>query len=111
MHKEKRGLRFQFSAEAEVRSEGSQQSVPARVTELSLRGCFLETSGSFADHERVRVKIFNADDCIETLADVIYTRANGVGILFADTTQHVRGVLQNWVLTALDHHAEEVSVS
>jgi hypothetical protein len=109
MHEEKRGLRFQFTAEAEVRSQGSPQSVSARVTELSLRGCFLETSGSFADHERVRVKLFNADDCIETPADVIYSRATGVGVLFADTTSHVRGVLQNWVLTALDHHAEEIT--
>lgn len=109
MHKEKRGLRFEFSAEAEARAEGSLSSSRGRVTELSLRGCFLQTSASFADQERLRVKILAPDECIETMADVIYARPNGVGLLFVDMTPHVRSVLQKWVLTALDHESEAVS--
>jgi hypothetical protein len=48
MHEEHRGLRFAFSANAEIAPEGATTAfVPTRVTELSLCGCFLETSASF----------------------------------------------------------------
>lgn len=109
MHKEQRGLRFDFTAEAEVRPERSPAATRGRVKQLSLRGCFVAAAGSFAEHERVRVKIFNGDDCLESLADVIYVRPDGLGLLFADMTPDVRGVLQKWVLTALDHQTEEVT--
>lgn len=109
MHKDKRGLRFEFNAEAEVRVGDSPASLQGRVKELSLRGCFLEVTGTFAEHERLRVKIFQSDDCIETMADVIYVRPSGVGLLFTDMTGHFRSVLQRWVLTALDHQTEEVA--
>jgi len=109
MHKEKRGLRFEFTADAEVRAEGATTSTRGRVKEVSLRGCFLEASGAFEEHQRVRVKIFHAGECLESLADVIYVRAEGLGLLFAEMTPEVRGVLQTWVLTALDRQSEEVS--
>jgi len=48
MDQERRGLRFSFSASAEAAPESAPTDfAPARVTELSLRGCFLETSASF----------------------------------------------------------------
>ena len=109
MHTDKRGLRFEFNAEAEVRAGDSPTSLQGWVKELSLRGCFLELSGSFAEHQRLRLKIFHSDDCIETMADVIYVRPPGVGLLFADMSPHFRSVLQKWVLTALDHQTEEVA--
>lgn|SRR5215467_13033770 len=108
MHKEKRGLRFDFAAEAEVRSEGATTPARGRVKELSLRGCFVEVSGVYSEHQRVRVKIFHADDCLESMADIIYVLPNGLGLLFVDMTADVRGVLQKWVLSALDRQAEEV---
>jgi len=108
MHKEKRGLRFEFTADAEVRAQGATTGTRGRVKELSLRGCFVEASGDFAEHQRVRAKIFQADECLETFADVIYVRPDGLGLLFAEMTPEVRGVLQEWVLKALDRQAEEV---
>ena len=108
MPKEKRGLRFDFTADAEVRAEGATTSTRGHVKELSLRGCFVEACGDFAEHQRVRVKIFNADDCLESFADVIYVLPNGLGLLFVDMTPGVRGVLQKWVLTALDRETEAV---
>jgi hypothetical protein len=107
MEREQRGLRFTFSADAEVRVGDSPDRLPGRVSELSLRGCFLEISGSFAEHERLRVKMFNSGESIETMADVIYVRASGVGLLFAEPNPHFRDVLQKWILAALDHQSEE----
>lgn len=108
MDKDQRGLRFNFSAEAEVRVGDSATSFPGRVTELSFRGCFLEISGSFSEHQRLRVKIFHSSEYFETLADVIYVRPSGVGMLFAETNPHFRSILQKWILNALDHQTDEV---
>jgi hypothetical protein len=48
MNQERRRLRFAFSASTEIAPHNLPTSlVPVRVTELSLRGCFVETSVSF----------------------------------------------------------------
>jgi hypothetical protein len=102
LHQDRRGLRFSFSASAEVSPEGSAGSLRARVTELSLRGCFLEISGRLPEHQRLQVKVFNGKDFFEASAEVIYVRKSGVGVLFGDMNPHFRQVLQKWILTALD---------
>jgi hypothetical protein len=102
LHQDRRGLRFSFSASAEVSLEGSSESLRARVTELSLRGCFLEISGRFAEQQRLQVKIFNTKDFFEASAEVIYVRKSGVGVLFGDINPHFHQVLRKWVLAALD---------
>lgn len=109
MNEEQRGLRFPFSASAEVFLEGSLESIPARVTELSLRGCLLEISASLAEQQRVQVKIFYADESCEAAAEVLYVRPTGVGLVFGDMNPHFRVVLQKWILTALDGRAESKS--
>ena len=58
---DKRGLRFPFNADAEVVLPGGSEKIPARVTELSFRGCFLEISAPLQEKQRVRVKIFHSD--------------------------------------------------
>lgn len=110
MRKDKRGLRFDFHADAEVRVEGATSSSRGRVKELSLRGCFVETAGAFSEHQRVRVNIFNAGEDVESPAEVIYVRPGGIGLLFVDATPGVRDVLQKWVLTALDRQGQEAPV-
>jgi hypothetical protein len=107
MDNDQRGLRLKFSADAEVQVQDSTTSLRGRVTELSLRGCFLEISGSFKDQERVRVKILCPSEYFESLADVIYVRPPGVGLLFVEMKPHFRTVLQRWILSALDHQIEE----
>jgi PilZ domain len=109
MHKDQRGLRFSFSADAEVRVEGAPASSPGRVTEFSLQGCFLEIAGSFAEQQRLHVKVFHSGEYFESPADVLYVRPSGVGLAFANTKPLFRGVLQKWILSALDRQSEEVS--
>lgn len=108
MHTEKRGLRFDFSADVEIRPEGAATSTYGRAKQLSLRGCFVEAAGAFTEHQRLCVKILNAHQSLECGAEVIYRRPTGVGLLFVDMTAEARSVLQHWVLTALDRQAEEI---
>jgi|SRR5208282_298367 len=107
MDEERRGLRFAFSASAVIAPEGSPAVyVPAPVTELSLRGCFLGTTASFEIQGPVLVKIHNCGDEFEAEASVLYVRPSGLGLVFREITPHFRAVLQKWVLTALDNQPD-----
>ncbi len=107
MDKEHRGLRFAFSASAEIAPESSGAAfIPARVTELSLRGCFLETSASFEKQRPVFLKIYNSGEYFEAPASVLYVMSSGLGLVFREIKPHFRVVLQNWVLAALDKQSQ-----
>src|SRR5580704_11752263 len=100
---EHRGLRFRFGASAEIAPESSPTAfVPARVTELSLRGCFLESDASFELQHPVLLKIQHAEEYFEADASVLYVKPSGMGLLFREIKPHFRAVLQKWVLSALD---------
>jgi hypothetical protein len=101
---EHRGLRFAFSARADIALESSPTAfVPARVTEISLRGCFLTTDASFELQHPVLLKIHHAEEYFEAEASVLYVTPAGMGLLFRKIEPHFREVLQKWVLTALDN--------
>lgn len=104
MDQELRGLRFEFSASGEIAPESSPTAfVPARVTELSLRGCFLETCASFEMQRPVFLKIYDSGEYFEAEASVLYVKPSGMGLLFCEIKPHFRAVLQKWVLAALDN--------
>jgi len=107
MDQEHRGLRFAFSADAEIASESSPTAfVPGHVTELSLRGCFLETSASIEMQRPVFLKIFNSGEYFEAPASVLYVKHSGLGLVFREIKPHFRTVLQRWVLAALDKQTD-----
>ncbi|HMD41081.1 MAG TPA: PilZ domain-containing protein [Candidatus Acidoferrum sp.] len=106
MHDELRGLRFPFDARAEVSVDNSPEKLPARVAELSLRGCRLEMSGTLAERLSVQVRVFNSGETFEAPATIIYVKPSGVGLMFGDIKPHFREVLQNWILAEVDKQAE-----
>jgi hypothetical protein len=100
---EPRGLRFAFSASAEIAPEGLAAAfVPARVMELSLRGCFVETSASFELQHPVLLRIHHSEEHFEAEASVLYVKPTGMGLVFRQIKPQFRDVLQKWVLSALD---------
>lgn len=106
MDQEHRGLRFAFSAGAEIAPESSPTPfVPGRVTELSLLGCFMETSASFEMQRPVLLKIYNSGEYLEAPASVLYVKPSGMGLVFREIKPHFRAVLQKWVLAALDNQS------
>lgn len=107
MSRETRGLRFSFDASAEIAPESSSKAVfPGRVTELSLQGCFLETTASFDPQRRVWLTVHEGGQSFETEAIVLYARPSGLGLVFRDIKPRYRDVLQNWILKALDRQLE-----
>jgi hypothetical protein len=107
MNRDCRGLRFSFNADAEIAPESSPKAIlPAHVTELSLQGCFLETSASFELQRNVLVKIHDAGESFEADAVILYTRPSGLGLMFRDVKPRSRDLLQNWILKALDRQLD-----
>lgn len=106
MHNEPRGLRFSFDARAEVTFANSPEKLPARVTELSLRGCRLEMSAGLAERQTIQLKIFNSGEYFEAPATIIYVKPSGVGVMFGEVRPPFREVLQKWMLAEVDKQAE-----
>src|SRR6201990_1223720 len=77
----RRGLRFPFEAQAEVSLEGSEQKVPARVTEIGPQGCFLQMGKPFDAGSAIFVRFFAEAKFFETKANVAYSKPNsGLGV-------------------------------
>jgi PilZ domain len=68
----RRTPRFPFSAPAELVVVHSGATTLARVKELSLYGCYLETSVCLTTKTEVALKIYGPHDYFEASAMVIY---------------------------------------
>ena len=107
MDQERRGLRFAFTASAVIALANAPTAfVPAQVTELSLRGCFLETAESYEIQRPVLVKINYSGEYFEAEASVLYVRPSGIGLVFGEVKPEFRAVLQKWVLSTMDSQSD-----
>src|SRR6266550_423783 len=90
--------RFTFVAEAEVTWPVDRTRVVARISELSSRGCYLETVNPFPmDTELHFVIRYGCSSC-ELLGNVIYTHSGyGMGVLFGDIDAPHRAILNAWL--------------
>jgi hypothetical protein len=104
---DRRGLRFTFDGTAEVTLEGVADRLRARVTELSFRGCYLETTAALKQKQRLQVKITHSNETFEAPAEVIYVRPGGAGVTFGIIEPRFRNVLQDWILTELDNQGDQ----
>jgi hypothetical protein len=93
--------RVRFSASAEVIRADLVEST--LVTELSLRGCYLEPTTPLPRGTLVTVKIFAGGDFFEAIATVLYSRATlGMGLGFREVKPEFQRVLRKWLRQALD---------
>ena len=99
----RRTLRFPFDAYAEVSQESSDAPrVPARVSEISLNGCYLQTADPFPHGTPLLVKIFVEGSFFEARATVAYSQPQaGMGVAFHDLKPYFVGVLKKWLLAAM----------
>lgn len=86
--------RFAFIAEAEV--VGLKES--ARVSELSARGCYIDSINPLPKGTEVRVRIRYGCSACEFRGTVIYTHAGfGMGVVFAEMSSEQRSTLDVWL--------------
>ena len=111
MDQERRGLRLMFDARAEVAPEGSVgKSVIARVKDLSLNGCFIQTHYPSPIDALIVVKIFREGEYFEGKARVVHVQeTSGMGVSFREVKPHCQSVLHKWILLAMRSQPSESS--
>jgi hypothetical protein len=86
--------RFAFIAEAEVIGMGN----PARVTELSARGCYIDTINPLAKDTPLRVRIRYGCSSCEFPGKILYAHAGfGMGVAFGELNAEQRSTLDVWL--------------
>lgn len=74
----------------------------ARVSHLSLYGCYVDMSNPLPGGTHIHVKIFTDTDFFEAGATVLYSQPNlGMGLAFRDVRPHFLPTLQKWLLQAM----------
>jgi len=90
--------RFSFIAEAEVLGVLNGTRVVARVSELSSRGCYVDTIYPFPMGMDLRLRIRYGCSTCELPAKVIYTHSGfGMGVLFGEPAVEHRITLDAWL--------------
>jgi hypothetical protein len=86
--------RFAFIAEAEI--SGMKDS--ARVSELSARGCYIDSINPLSKGTDVRIRIRYGCSTCEFSGTVLYTHAGfGMGVVFGELTSEQRSTLDVWL--------------
>ena len=93
--------RVRFSASAElIRGDLVESTL---VTELSLRGCYVEPTSPLPRGTLLTVKIFAGGEFFQATATVLYSRATlGMGLCFSGVKPEFQRVLRKWLRQALD---------
>ena len=103
----RRTPRYPFVATAEIVEISSGTRIFARVSDLSLYGCYIDMSNPLPTGAHVFVKIFTDADFFEAEANVVYSQPNlGVGLAFHDVKPAFLPTLHKWLLQAMqESHA------
>jgi hypothetical protein len=95
--------RYSFIANAELVQEKSTVSIAARVSELSLHGCYLDMVNPLPVRTIVLIKISSAADSFQAKGQVLYVHPGiGAGVIFVDVSPESQTVLQRWLARAED---------
>ena len=98
----RRTPRYPFEASIEMHEGSSPDKRTARVTGLSLNGCYVSTESPYAEGTSLTVKVFTATEFYEGQATVIYIQERlGMGLMFTETRPYYLMVLRKWLLSAM----------
>jgi hypothetical protein len=90
--------RFSFVAEAEVVGVSDEIRVVARISELSSRGCYVDTVNPFPEGTELRLRIRYGCSTCELTGKIIYTHTGyGMGVVFEDMPAEQRATLDAWL--------------
>jgi hypothetical protein len=97
----RRTPRFPFVASAEVLEKGTATGGPARVTELSLYGCYVETPNTLEKGAQLVLKVYADGKYFESHGAVLYAQpGQGMGVGFQNVNPHYLTVLKMWLISA-----------
>jgi hypothetical protein len=98
LEKKRAVRRCQLVASTEVMERDSQTQLSARVSEIGLGGCYVDTLSPFPDGTLVHIRIIRDGGAFECEAKVVYVHDSfGMGIAFTNIAVDQRRLLENWI--------------
>jgi hypothetical protein len=89
--------RYGFTADAEVVEDASGARIEARITDISQRGCYVETSHSFPLGTATKVQITKGAESFVAPGRVVYSSDKGMGLTFGDIEEEQHERLETWL--------------
>jgi PilZ domain-containing protein len=89
--------RYGFNADAEIIEEVSSTRIAARITDISQRGCYVETAQSFPLGTTVKVKITKGGESFVARGRVVYSSNKGMGLTIGDIEEEQLERLEAWL--------------
>ncbi|PYU41981.1 MAG: hypothetical protein DMG54_17615 [Acidobacteria bacterium] len=98
----RRSPRYPFVGSIEMREGSSEDKRTARVKELSMNGCYVDTESPYPIGASLAIKLFTESEFFEAQASVIYAQPDqGMGLMFKETKPYYLMVLRKWLLAAM----------
>jgi hypothetical protein len=95
--------RYSFIASAELVQEKSTVNITARISELSLNGCYLDMVNPLPVRTIVQIKISSAKESFQAKGKVLYVHPGiGAGVIFVEVSPQSQTILQRWLARAED---------
>lgn len=89
--------RYGFNAAAEVTEGISGTRIEARITDLSQRGCYVQTARSVSLGTEVTLKITKGGESFDAQGRVVYSSEKGMGLRFGDIAEEQLERLEAWL--------------
>ena len=101
-HGERRTVqRYSVLAVAELVETASTICIDGRMTEISRKGCYVNTPSTLPVNTSLKVFISRNDETFVTKGEVIYVHERiGMGIAFVDSTEEQLETLNSWLADA-----------
>jgi PilZ domain-containing protein len=96
---ERRGAsRHALVVNAEAEDLAARIKLPARVSDLSVYGCYLDTLNPFPAGTRTRIRLWKGDENFASTAVVVYSHESmGMGVAFTDVEPAAKQILRKWL--------------
>jgi PilZ domain len=90
--------RYPFIASAELLEESSGARMKSRISDLSLKGCYVDTVNPLPDGTLVHLRIFTETHSFEAPGTVVYSHAfMGMGMKFREVEPQSVEILRLWL--------------
>jgi PilZ domain len=97
-HTQRSEPRYPFIADAELMEENSGARMSSQISDLSLKGCYVDTINPLPDGTLVHLRIFTETHAFEAPAIVVHSQAYlGMGMKFREVQPESAEVLRLWL--------------
>jgi hypothetical protein len=94
----RRDPRYPLTAEARVTEIESHSEIKARISDISISGCYLDFSNPLPNGTDIVLKISRDNGVFETNAKVVFVLPHmGMGIRFTETKPTQQAILARWI--------------